>query len=468
MKRYIAFLLSVVLVLGLCACGTSEKGVEAATAEAGMKAGLKAGYAKVNITPSYTVSLSGYGDEAIRTSNLGSIVEYLYATCIAVNSGDKTILIYTIDNLSIPLNFQKEFRANISIVTDVPQDHIFFGATHSHSAPVMSGQYPTDLMNWLITAGQDAIADLSPATLSACKTKYEGMTFVRHYQNDDGTYVGSNFGYWGNLERHAADPDPFGALVKFDRADDKQDILMVNWQAHMDRGTELGRYNIAPSWAGPLRNKLEELTGMQVAYFTGDSGNLNPDSKIASEAHNLDWRAYGEKMAELMAGSLGDLQPVAGTEIKTDRQTVDVLVNHQWDDKLTQAKEVVNLWNATNDGTAANNLAHSYDISSRHHASAICYLATKGMNDQLEANAFCIGELGFITGTYEMFSTSGLYIKENSPFDITFIITGNCYYLPTREAYEVYRCYESDTSHFAVGSAETMDAKFVEMLQGLK
>lgn len=464
MKRYLAFLLCLVLILGLCACNTSEKGSEAAAPEAG----LKAGYAKINITPSYTVSLSGYGDEAIRTSDQGNIIDFLYATCIAVNSGDNTILIYTIDNLSIPLNFQKEYRANIAIATGLPQENIFFGATHSHSAPLMSGQYTGDLMNWLMEAAQKAIEDLAPATLSACRTNYEGMTFVRHYKNDDDTYVGSNFGNWGNLVGHAAEPDTIGALVKFDREGEKKDILMVNWQAHMDRGTELGRYNLAPSWAGPLRNKLEELTGLQVAYFTGDSGNLNADSKIASEAHNLDWRAYGEKLAELMAADLGNLQPVAGTEIKTDRQIVDVLVNHQWDSKLIQAKEVIALWESTQDATAANTLARSYDISSRHHASAIRYLAGKGLNDQLEANAFCIGELGFITGTYEMFSTSGTYIKENSPFDITFIITGNCYYLPTREAYEVYRCYESDTSHFAVGSAETMDAKFVEMLNGLK
>ena len=459
MKKILSIILVVVMILGLCACGESEKSADT---------GLNVGYHKINITPSYTVSLSGYGDEAIRTSDQGTIIDYLYATCIAVKSGEDTILIYTIDNLSIPINFQRDYRANISIVTGIPQEHIFFGATHSHRAPLMSGQYTTDLMNWLMTAGQKAIEDLSPATMSACRTNYEGMTFVRHYKNDDGTYVGSNFGYWGNLVGHATEPDNVGALVKFDRGDDKKDILMVNWHAHMDRGTELGRYNLAPSWAGPLRNKLEELTGMQVAYFTGDSGNLNADSKIASEAHNLVWNEYGEKLAELMAESLADLQPVNGTAIKTNRQTVDVLVNHQWDSKLAQANEVVTLWNTTNDATAANELARSYDISSRHHASAICYLVTKGTTDQLEANAFSIGELGFITCTYEMFCQSGIYIKENSPFDITFIIAGNCYYVPSREAYEVYRCYESDTSHFAVGTAETMDAKFIEMLNGLK
>ena len=460
MKRYIALLLSVILVLGLCACGSSGSEEDVT--------GLKVGYHKINITPSYTVSLGGYGDEDIRTSDQGNLVAPIFATCIAVNSGDDTILIYTIDNLSAPLNFQMDFRANVSIATGIPNENIFFGATHSHSCPVMYGQYPKDLTQWLITAGQKAVADLAPATMSACKPTFEGMTFVRHYQNDDGTYVGSNFGHWGNLVKHAAEPDSTGVLVKFDREGDKKDVLMVNWQAHADRGNELGRYNIAPSWVGPLRDKLEELTGTQVAYFTGASGNLNADSKIASEAHNLDWFNYGEKLGELFAGSMDELQPVDGTAIKTARQTLEVSVNHQWDHLLSQANEVYQLWETTKDATAANNLARTYDISSRHHASTIRYLVSKGMTDNLELNTFSIGNLGFITGTYEMFCGSGMYIKENSPFDTTFIITGNNYYIPTRDAYETYRCYESDTSHYAVGTAEIAQDAFVEMLKGLK
>ena len=461
MKRMLSFILIAVIVLGLCACGSSGGKNDAS---------LKVGYNKVNVTPDYTVSLSGYGDDSIRTSDKGSLRGYLYATCIAVNSGEDTILLFTVDTLALTLDRQKEFRISISNNTGIPEENIFFGATHCHSAPVLSGQYKADMTKWLNAAAQSAIADMSPATMSACKPTYEGMTFVRHYQNDDGTYVGSNFGYWGNLIKHAAEPDSTGVLVKFDREGDKKDVLMVNWQAHSDSGSdgEIGRYNIAPSWNGHLRDKVEQETGLLVAYFTGASGNLNKDSKIASEAHGLIWDEYGTKMGELVVGSLDQLQPVGGTDIKVSKQVVEVTNNHQWDHMVVQANDVVEYWNTNNDSAAATQYARKYDISSWHHARAILSQAARGLTDQLEINAFSIGDLGFITGTYEMFCGSGMYVKENSPFETTFIITGNSTYIPTRDAYETYRCYESDTSRVAVGTAELLEGKFVEMLNSLK
>lgn len=66
-----------------------------------------------------------------------------------------------------------------------------------------------------------------------------------------------------------------------------------------------------------------------------------------------------------------------------------------------------------------------------------------------------------------MFSDQGLYIKENSPFDTTFIITGNNGYLPSAEAYD-YRSYEADTGLFAKGTAEMLAEKYVELLEGLQ
>ena len=41
---------------------------------------------------------------------------------------------------------------------------------------------------------------------------------------------------------------------------------------------------------------------MQVAYFTGASGNQNADSKIPEEAHGLDWIGYGTKLGQILFG----------------------------------------------------------------------------------------------------------------------------------------------------------------------
>lgn len=458
MKKLISIALVLTLVLGLCACGSlgSKEDV-----------GLKVGYAKVNITPELGIGLDGYGDTAFRKAD--NLIDYLYTTCIAVSSGEDTVLLITFDSVSAGPKAQQAIRSELVSALGVKDENIFIGATHTHTAPSKSeGGYQTVLNSGCVEAAKKAIEDQAPATMLAAKPEFPGMNFVRHYQNDDGTYCGSNFGTYGNLVGHATETDPNGVLIKFDRAEDKKDILMVNWQAHPDDSREIGYTSIAAGWVGPLRDRLESLCGMEVAYFTGASGNQSKDSRIEAEAHGLGWREYGEKMADLINEALPQLQPVNGTAIKTGRAIVEVDINHEWDHMVGEATEVNQLWKSTGDKETSTRLAYTYGFSSVYQAGAILTRAAKGKSEQMEINVFSIGELGFTTGTYEMFSDAGLFVKQNSPFETTFLISGNSSYIPTEKAYREYRCYESDTSQYAPGTAEKLADKYVEMLNALK
>ena len=90
-----------------------------------------------------------------------------------------------------------------------------------------------------------------------------------------------------------------------------------------------------------------------------------------------------------------------------------------------------------------------------------------GPTTVLELNAFRIGDMGFVTSTNEVFSTVGKYVRYNSPFETTFIITGNARYLPCAEAYD-YRSYEADTGLYAKGTAESVAEKLSQMLHEIK
>ena len=111
-------------------------------------------------------------------------------------------------------------------------------------------------------------------------------------------------------------------------------------------------------------------------------------------------------------------------------------------------------------------MGKQYGFTSSYQARAIRSRAAMSMTTQLEVNAFSIGGIGFTTGTYEMFSTHGLYVKENSPFDVTFLITGNSGYIPTPEAYD-YRSYEADTGMFAKGTGEKLVTDYLKLLNEL-
>jgi hypothetical protein len=255
-------------------------------------------------------------------------------------------------------------------------------------------------------------------------------------------------------------------LLKFDREGDARDILMVNWQAHPDNAAEIGYNSISPGWIGPLRNKLEKQADMHVAYFTGAAGNQVDTSLIPSERLHYSFVEYGEKLADCAYSMIGALQPVEGTAVRSTRQTVAVSVDHSWDHMLEQANEVYDLWKATN-REVGDALAKTYNMSSSYHARAIRDRAAMGPTIHMEISAFAIGGVGFTTGTYEMFSDNGIFVKENDPFDTTFIITGCSSYVPSDVAY-TYRSYEADTGFYARGVAEYLADEYVKMLTTLQ
>jgi hypothetical protein len=290
------------------------------------------------------------------------------------------------------------------------------------------------------------------------------MNFIRHYEMSDGTYAASNFGDFGKvIVGHAHETDPRMILVKFDRNDDKKDILLVNWQAHADHGTANGRTNISADFPGALRDKLQEESGCLVAYFTGADGNTNIDSRVEADKHNLNWREYGVKMATLAYEAYQELQEVEGSGIAYKRAMFDAEVDHSWDHMLAEANEVFDLWKST-DKKTGDALGKQYNFTSVYQARAIRSRAAMGKTRPLELNAFRVGGIGFTTGTYEMFSESGIFIKENSPYTFTFLLTGNSGYIPSEKAFG-YRCYEADTGFFAKGTAEKLADKYVEMLK---
>jgi hypothetical protein len=302
----------------------------------------------------------------------------------------------------------------------------------------------------------------------AAKKRFPGMNSTRHVELANGTFAGYS---WRKHNSPIVGPGGFAdnqmVLVKFAR-EEKKDILLVNWQGHPDCSTQIGFNLIAPSFIGPLRDTLAVGSGMEVAYFTGADGNMVIDCKsfFPELAHNMQWRRYGVAIGTLALDTLDELVEVEGTGIATARAIVEVVMDHSWDHMVAQADEVYALWKST-DKPTGDVLAKKYNMSSVYHARAIRDKAKRGKTAELEINAFRVGGIGFTTGTYEMFSESGLEIKANSPYPYTMVMTSNSSYMPSRRAY-ANRCYESDTGFYAEGVAEMMVEKYVELLKKIQ
>ena len=172
------------------------------------------------------------------------------------------------------------------------------------------------------------------------------------------------------------------------------------------------------------------------------------------------------KIGTLALEALDELVEVSGTGIETRQAIVDAEVDHSWDHLLPQADEVFALWKSTDKATG-DEAGKVYGFSSVYQARAIRDRARMEKTRKLELNAIRVGGIGFTTGSYEMFSESGIAVKEGSPFEFTFLLTGNFTYIPSENGFK-FRCYEADTGYYVKGTAEKLVDKYLQLLNELR
>ena len=86
-------------------------------------------------------------------------------------------------------------------------------------------------------------------------------------------------------------------------------------------------------------------------------------------------------------------------------------------------------------------------------------------------NTLQIGSVGFITAPFELFSDTGVTIREGSPYDMTFICgysNGYWAYLPSLHAFTEYYSYEAGVCRYGPGAAELLAEEHIKQLKALK
>ena len=462
MKRWIAMLLTVVLVLSLCACGSSE---------GGKKEGLYVGFSRQDITPTkYEVHMAG-GDWKSRTTN--SFRDQICLTCVAFTEGDQTLLVYTLDFLGASDNFVEPARQAISEATGVPVENIWMNATHTHSSVGISyewdntKQYRTMFNEKAVEAATKAIEDQAKAECYYGGVQTEGMAFVRHYNMADGTVAGANFGsFSAMILGHTVEADTELQLVKFVReGEEKKDVLLMSFPAHctMNQTSTV----LSADYPAMARQYVESNSDTLVAFFQGASGDQVPSSRIQGESFSTDYKIYGEKLGQYALEAMPGLTKTEGESLKLTRETYVGASNKENVEKLADAQQVQQVIDQySKSSQEAKAAAAQYGFSSVYEATSVISRAKSDDTRKMEMRTFAIGNIGFVMAPYEMFCNHSKFIKENSPYAQTFITTlgqGDLGYLPTVEAFE-YGSYEACVSVFERGTGETVAQKFVDML----
>ena len=140
-------------------------------------------------------------------------------------------------------------------------------------------------------------------------------------------------------------------------------------------------------------------------------------------------------------------------------------MDHSLDHKVLEAREVYEYYQQT-DISTSRPLAHQYGFQSAYQARAVISRANMAATIAMDTFAFRLGDIGFIGGTYEMYSSASNYVRQNSPFDTTVVICGNHSYVASEAAFD-QNTYEAVTGYYAKGTSEKMAEHYVSMLNKL-
>jgi neutral ceramidase len=93
---------------------------------------LRAGVAKVDITPPITIPLGGYGN---RQGPATGIRDPLFAAVIVFDDGENKAVLITADLLQVFQETGDSIRTAINRITGIPGDYVIINVSHTHGSP---------------------------------------------------------------------------------------------------------------------------------------------------------------------------------------------------------------------------------------------------------------------------------------------------------------------------------------------
>ena len=495
MKKIICILLAAVMMLGLCACGG-----EGATAGGKDYKGLQVGFGRTSIVPDVLgVEIAG-GDASARIST--GYRDEVSATCIAIKEGDQTVLLYTIDFITVDKHVYAA-QPEIAEATGIPEENIILNTTHTHSGVSIRSSwdngehdnYRAKYRAAAVDAAKLALADLSPAEMYYGSTMTENMVFVRHYLLENGTTYGNGHGTTAGttIKEHLYPSDGELQVIKFARpAEDKKDVVLMNLGAHATMMNSIDANMISADWPYNARSYIEyelDEEGMPdlekpkdylCAVFEAAAGDQIPNSNIKSIApYGNKYPEFGNKIGEYCQSVLdGEMTKAEGTgiQLKVHDYTAPSMKEGLEDaERFAQAQEIAAISSAKGSSHVDTKAAVAkYNFPSVYEATGLVSRSKYPDTYSMQLHLMTIDGVSFIFAPFEMFGVTGREIKETSPYDMTFVITcsenaGGYHmgYLPHEYACEE-SFYEYDVTKFARGTAEDLAKTYVEILSEMK
>lgn len=427
---------------------------------------LMVGFARRDITPQWPVPLAGYGNTSTRISN--NVLDPLTTSCVVfTDATGQSLVLISSDLVKSAEDLADELRNMVCVTYGIDKRYVMICNTHTHCGPDMLNfnhegiiRYRPVFVMEVQKAVGEALIDRKPAQLFVGRSNPQGLNWCRHYirNSEDTAFI---------AHRHG--PDNQLQLVKIVR-EGARDIIMMNWQGHPCFYDGSQKFDISADYIHAVRQATEEQTGANFVYFQGAAGDLTVRSKVKALRLQGDTYDYAKVMVPEILKTLENMTPVASGLIRAGEKAVRLVVDHTDDAMAADAQKIISYHRENNDLNGAKAMGAPMGIHSYYHACAIVRRADLGEYQDMTIYAASVGELGFAFAPYEMFSSNGAFVKENSPFAATFMVgySNAAYpYIADDRAFE-YGSYEVDSRSFIRGTGEKLADGFVELLGELR
>jgi neutral ceramidase len=244
-------------------------GLSAQTAE------MKAGVAKVDITPPLGTRMWGYFD---RVKGATGVLDPLYARVLVLEAGGKRLAYVDLD-LGRTFGPASLDRLRKTARQDSQIDDLIVQATHTHAGPIIMDAYPNGPPAWeaddlqrISAAIHDAAEHLVPVRLGVgYGAAYIG--YNRRHVDPDGAISM----LWSNATQAPTYPvDPLFEVLRIDQMDGQPLAILVNYAAHpVTFGSDALRYSA--DFPGVMCKVVEQaFGGKPLAFFAqGADGDIN-------------------------------------------------------------------------------------------------------------------------------------------------------------------------------------------------
>jgi putative membrane-bound dehydrogenase-like protein len=271
------------------------------------------GAAKIDITPSYPIRLTGYGN---RTRESEGVEEPIWAKAIAIGAdeGEGPVVLITVENCGVPDAMVGEVATKLLASHKIPRERIVVSSSHSHSAPWVNGfapfifgadtppdhqahidQYGKELIEKMVKVAVDALAARKPATLGWATGKV-GFAANRRAMKG-GVYQGFGVQPDGPVDHRLpilAAKDKEGKLV----------AVVANYACHCT--TVTGDFNqISGDWLGHAMKQIEaDHPGCVSLITVGCGADANPEPRGKVEQCHEHGRKFADEVKRLLSGKL--------------------------------------------------------------------------------------------------------------------------------------------------------------------